>query len=87
MTLESPAFAFTLDTADGLRAVSWENKLTGRKLSLGNGAEVELDIGLPDQPLTTPKLRVVKMARSLERARAAKRCLNSRRTTRSCRPR
>ncbi|MCU0873483.1 MAG: hypothetical protein MUE50_14170, partial [Pirellulaceae bacterium] len=59
-TLQSPAFTFTLDTAEGLRAVSWENKLTGRKLSLGNGPEVELDIGLPGQPLTTPKLRVVK---------------------------
>lgn len=41
--------------------MSWENKLTGRKLSLGHGAEVELDIGLPGQPLATPKLRVVKM--------------------------
>ncbi|MCX6910554.1 MAG: hypothetical protein NTY01_21270 [Verrucomicrobia bacterium] len=59
LTLRSPAFAFTLDTADGLRAVSWGNRLTGRTLSLGNGAEVEFDIGLPDQPLKTPKLRVV----------------------------
>jgi hypothetical protein len=54
---------------DGLRAVSWENKLTGRKLSLGNGAEVELDIGLPNQPLTTPKLRVMKAPASLTNAR------------------
>jgi hypothetical protein len=61
VTFESPAFAFTLDTADGLRAVSWENKLTQRKLSLSHGAEAEFDIGLPGQPLTTPKLRVVKM--------------------------
>jgi hypothetical protein len=59
VTLQSPAFAFTLDTADGLRAISWENKLTGRKLSLGNAAELELDIGLPGQPLTTPTVRVV----------------------------
>ena len=62
----SPFFAFRLDTSDGLRAVSWENRLTGRKLSLGNGPEVELDIGLPNQPLTTPKLRVVKVARGLD---------------------
>ena len=59
VTLESPAFVFVLDTSDGLRAVSWENRLTGRKLSFGNGLEVELDIGLPNQPLTTPKLHVV----------------------------
>lgn len=60
MKLVSPAFTFTLDVADGLRAVSWENRLTGRKLSLGNGPEVGLEIGLPQQPLTTPSLRVTK---------------------------
>jgi hypothetical protein len=56
--LHSTSFAFMLDTADGLRAVSWENKLTGRTLGLGGGPEVEFDIGLPDQPLVTPKLLV-----------------------------
>ncbi len=56
--LMSPAFAFTLDTADGLRAVAWENRLTGRTLDLGLGPEVGFDIGLPDQPLLTPELRV-----------------------------
>jgi len=60
VTLESSVFAFTLDTSDGLRAVSWENRLTGRKLNLGEGAEVELDIGSPGQPLKTPALRVVR---------------------------
>ncbi|MHB8953218.1 MAG: hypothetical protein ACYC4U_09640 [Pirellulaceae bacterium] len=59
VTLESPAFAFTLETSDGLRAVAWMNRLTGRNLSLGNGSEVELDIGLPNQPLITPQLRVI----------------------------
>ncbi len=59
VTLQSPGFTFTLDTTDVLRAVSWQNRLTGRKLSLGNGAEMELDIGLPNQPLKSPKLRVV----------------------------
>ncbi len=61
VTLESPAFLFTLDTSDGLRAVSWENRLTGRTLILGNGPELELDIGLPNQPLKTPRLRVTKL--------------------------
>ena len=56
----SPAFVFRLDTSDGLRAVAWENRLTGRTLDLGHGAEIEFDIGLPGQPLQTPKLRVVK---------------------------
>jgi hypothetical protein len=58
--LESPVFAFVLDTRDNLRAVSWENRLTGRKLALGNGAELELDIGIPGQPMRTPKMRVTK---------------------------
>jgi hypothetical protein len=60
VTLESPAFTFALDTSDGLSAVSWENRLTGRILNLGNGPEVGLDIGLPNQPFTTPTLRVLK---------------------------
>lgn len=58
VTLQSPAFTFTLDTSDGLRAVSWQNRLTGRTLNLGNGPELGLDIGLPSQPCKTPKLRV-----------------------------
>jgi hypothetical protein len=57
MTMESPAFAFTLDTADGLRAVAWTNRLTGRTLDLGNGPEMAFDIGLPDQPLSTMRYR------------------------------
>jgi len=54
----SPSFQFTLSTADQLRAVSWKNRLTGRTLSLGNGPEVEFDVGLPGQTLVTPKLLV-----------------------------
>jgi hypothetical protein len=58
--LHSSAFVFRLDTSDGLRAVAWENRLTGRTLDLGRGVEVEFDLGLPGQPLQTPRLRVVK---------------------------
>jgi hypothetical protein len=58
--LASPAFVFTFDTADGLRAVAWENRFTGKTLALGNGLEVEFDIGLPDKPVITPKLRVTR---------------------------
>jgi hypothetical protein len=61
LTLSSPAFAFTLDTANGLRAVAWENRLTGKTLELGNGPEVEFDVGLPDKPVITPRLRVTRM--------------------------
>ena len=56
--LQTPHFIFKLDTNDGLRAVSWENRLTGRTLSLGGGSEVGFDIGLPDQLIVTPILRV-----------------------------
>jgi len=58
--LHSPFFVYRLRTEDGLRAASWENRITGRTLNLGNGAEVEFDIGLPDLPLKTPKLRVTR---------------------------
>ena len=58
--LQSPHFVFRLSTARGLRAESWQNRLTGRTLGLGGGAEVEFDIGLPDQPLNAPVLRVIK---------------------------
>jgi len=61
VALSSPAFAFVLDTADGLRAVSWENRLTGRAVSLGEGLAVGLDLGLPDGPLETPSLRAVSL--------------------------
>jgi hypothetical protein len=58
--LQSPHFGFRLSTARGLRAESLQNRLTGRTLGLGGGAEVEFDIGLPDQPLNAPVLRVIK---------------------------
>jgi hypothetical protein len=57
--LDLGTMRFALDATDGLKALRWENRLTGRILELGGGPEVEFDIGLPDQPpLVTPKLRV-----------------------------
>ena len=50
----SPSFVFRLDTTTGLRAQSWENRLTGKTIKLGDGPELEIDIGLPDRPLQTP---------------------------------
>jgi len=64
--LSSPAFEFVLDTRDGLRAVAWTNRLTGRTLNLGGGPEVEFDLGLPDQPVVTPRLRVTKLPAAVE---------------------
>ncbi len=57
--LHSPFFVYCLDPADGLRAQWWENRLTGRRLSLGQGAELGVDVGPPGGPLETPRWRVV----------------------------
>jgi hypothetical protein len=42
--LRSPAFVVRLGVADGLRAVSWENRLTGQVLALGNAPELAVDL-------------------------------------------
>ena len=47
--LHSPFFLFRLDTSAGLRARSWENRLTGREISLGNVTELELDLDAAEQ--------------------------------------
>jgi hypothetical protein len=54
----SPFFIFRLSTAAGLRAVSWENRLTGRSLSLGAGKELDFEIGLPGGETSSPRLDV-----------------------------
>ena len=58
VTLESPHFRFVLNVTKGLRTVSWENRITGRTLRLGDGPEIELEMGLPDQPVRKPTLTV-----------------------------
>ncbi len=58
LQLCSPFFVFHLDFAEGLRAESWENRLTGREIVLGAGPELEFDIGLPDRPIRTVRLEV-----------------------------
>ncbi len=56
--LNSPSFMFRLDTTNGLRAQSWENRQTGTALELGDGPELEADIGLPGSPLHTLQFEV-----------------------------
>jgi len=61
VALSAPTFALVLDTTDGLRAVSWVNRLTGLTVPLGRGLEAALDLGLPGGPLTTPSWRLAKV--------------------------
>ena len=56
--LRSPSFVFVLDASAGLAGVSWENRLTGRRIPLGNGPEVELEVGTLKEPRPV-RLRVV----------------------------
>ena len=58
LQLCSPFFVFRLDFAAGLRAVSWENRLTGREISLGSGLELDFNVGLPDRPIRMARLEV-----------------------------
>ncbi len=36
-----PLFALSLNIENGLKAEWWENRLTGRKLQMGKGDEIE----------------------------------------------
>src|SRR6266508_587248 len=49
LELHSPTFTYTVDTTAGLRAVGWANRLTGRSITLGQGAELELDFDRAEQ--------------------------------------
>ena len=54
--IDSPDFAFCLDTSNGLNAKWWHNKLSNRKLNMGNGDEVAFTIGLPENGLPESKI-------------------------------
>jgi hypothetical protein len=56
--LQSPSFVFRLDLRTGLRAEGWEDRLTGRRISLGGGPELEVDLGPLGGPLQTPQWQV-----------------------------
>ncbi len=57
--LHSPSFVFRLDAANGLGAISWDNRLAHTTLKLGHGPELEIDVGLPGHPLQTPPMEVL----------------------------
>jgi hypothetical protein len=48
LKLVSPSFTFTLDTATQLKAVSFENRICGKLLDMGNGLEFEADFDSAD---------------------------------------
>ncbi len=54
--LRSPLFTLSLDTSAGLRADRWENRLTGRIISLGGGSEVEIDLDTAESRIWLPGL-------------------------------
>jgi hypothetical protein len=49
LEMVSPAFAYRLDVGDGFKGLEWENRLTGKKILLGSGVEVELDFDSAEQ--------------------------------------
>lgn len=53
--LHSPFFVCHLSIKDGLRAECWENRVTGTRLALGGGLELEVDVGLPAGQITTAR--------------------------------
>jgi len=56
VALASPAFELWLSTADDLRAVWLDNRLTGTRIAL-DGPELEAEVGLPDGPTETLHFR------------------------------
>jgi len=70
LELRSPSFSLELETAGGLRALSWTNKLTGKTLSLEGGPELEVDLGPLQGPTVTPSWQVASVEPTKEGAEA-----------------
>jgi hypothetical protein len=70
--LRAPAFVLRLDVRNGLAAESWENRLAGKKISLGGGSELEVDAGQSPASPETLRFDVTKLptASSGEKAEA-----------------
>ncbi len=56
--LASPSFIYCIDISSGLRAESWTNLLTGRKVALGGKPELELDLDAAEQRIWITGWRV-----------------------------
>ena len=56
----SADFELCLNATKGLKAVWWLNKLTGRRLDMGNGSEIRLAIGLPYSVVKISELTIYK---------------------------
>jgi hypothetical protein len=59
--LRSPFFVYRLEKRVGLRADSWQNRLTGRTIALGSGSELDIDLGELDGPHRTPTWQTAKL--------------------------
>jgi hypothetical protein len=49
VTLSTPSYRFRLNTASNLRALSWENLLTGQTVDLGGGDECMVELDAADE--------------------------------------
>src|SRR5579872_4851887 len=47
--LESPAFGFSVDAANGLSARCWKNKLSGLSVPLVSDSEIEVDLDAAEE--------------------------------------
>ncbi|HZO98725.1 MAG TPA: hypothetical protein VFD30_00375 [Terriglobia bacterium] len=52
--LHGPEFVFKVDTSAGLRALSWENNLTGRTISLRASSELDVEVDAAEQRIWIP---------------------------------
>ena len=66
--VRTPHLIFILDGSQGLWAESWENRLTGTKIGLGRGSELEVEVGAPGKAAFPVKMRVTGWPVSVEAA-------------------
>ncbi len=67
--IEAPAFEYCLSTLNGLEAKWWLNKITGRRLSMGDGSEFGFTVGLPYQVVSKSALAIEKTPEAGEQLR------------------
>ncbi|MCC6442588.1 MAG: hypothetical protein IT210_03910 [Armatimonadetes bacterium] len=60
--LASPSFAYRMNLSDGLKAHSWENRLTGKTLPLGGHPEIEVDLDVSDRRIFITGWRILPLS-------------------------